>query len=106
MAEIVDDTKTFTIALTALPGAGQIVSLNYPETVQHGATFDIDASTQNIGSGSGRFVMELHINGSLEARSAEFTLAAGATSTDKIPAATAPASGTSMSIVVKCIRIT
>ena len=106
MAEIVDDTETFTIALTALPGAGQIVSLNYPATIQHGATFDITAATKNVGSGSGRFVMELHINGTRQSRSAEFTLAAGATSSDKIPAATAPASGTSMSIAVKCIRIT
>lgn len=106
MAEIVDDTETFTIALTAEPGKGEIANLDYPASVKHGATFDVNAATKNIGSGSGKFVMELHINGSLESRSAEFTLAAGATSTDKIPAATAPTTGTSMSIVVKCIRIT
>lgn len=106
MAETVDDTKTFTITLTAEPGLGEIVSLNYPSSVKHGATFDVNASTKNTGSGSGTFVMELHINGSLESRSAEFTLIAGGTSEDKIPSATAPASGASMSIVVKCIRIT
>jgi hypothetical protein len=106
MAETIDDTKTFTIALTAEPGLGEIVSLNYPATVKHGASFDVNASTKNVGSGDGEFVMELYVNGSLESRSAEFGLGAGATSTDKIPAATAPAEGTSMAIAVKCIRIT
>jgi hypothetical protein len=106
MAETIDDTKTFTIALTAEPGLGEIVSLNYPASVKHGAAFDVSASTKNIGGGSGTFVMELHIDASLQSRSAEFTLAAGATSADKIPAATAPASGASMSMAVKCIRIT
>ena len=106
MVDIVDDTKTFTIELTALPAEGSIVDLNYPVTVQHGGAFDISASTKNIGSGSGTFVMELHVDGVLKVRSAEFTLAAGATSTDKIPTATAPAAGESMSIEIKCIRIT
>ena len=106
MAETIDDTKTFTIALTAEPGIGEIVSLNYPASVKHGAEFDVNAATKNIGSGSGKFVMELYINGSVQSRSAEFTLAAGVMSADKIPAATAPAEGTSMSIDVKCIRIT
>lgn len=106
MAETVDDTKTFTIELIAEPGLGEIVNLDYPTSVKHGATFDVNASTNNVGSGSGTFVMELHVDGVLQSRSAEFTLAAGATSTDKIPVATAPASGASMSIVVKCIRIT
>jgi len=106
MAEIIDDTKSFTIALTAEPGLGEIVNLDYPTSVKHGAAFDVNASTKNVGSGSGTFVMELHVDGTLQSRSAEFTLAAGATSTDKIPAATAPTSGTSISIVVKCIRIT
>jgi uncharacterized protein YfaS (alpha-2-macroglobulin family) len=106
MAETIDDTKTFTIELTAEPGEGRIVNQNYPASVKHGAAFDVNASTENIGDGSGTFVMELHIDGTLESRSAEFTLAAGATSTDKIPEATAPAVGESMSIDVKCIRIT
>ncbi len=106
MADIVDDTKSFTIALTALPGKGEIVNLDYPASVKHGATFDVTAATKNIGSGSGTFVMELHIDGTRQSRSAEFTLAAGATSTDKIPAATAPTTGDSMAIIVKCIRIT
>ena len=105
MADIVDDTKSFTIALTAEPGAGSIVNLDYPTSVKHDATFDVNANTKNIGSGSGMFAMELWADGVLKSRSADFTLAAGATSTDKIPAAAAPASGASMAIVVKCIRI-
>jgi len=107
MADVLDDSKTFTVALTAPSGKGEIVNLIQPPgAVKHGATFDVDAATKNVGSGSGTFVMELYINGTRQARSAEFTLAAGATSIDKIPAAPAPASGASMAIVVKCIRIT
>ena len=106
MVETIDDTKSFTIALTALPGEGQIVNLDYPTSVLHGATFDVNASTKNIGSGSATFVMEMHVDGVMISRSTEFTLAAGATSTDKIPVATAPTSGASMAIVVECIRIT
>lgn len=106
MVDTVDDTETFTIALEAVPGLGEIVSLNYPAKVQHGTAFDITAATKNSGSGSGVFVMELHVDGGLKSRSPEFTLAAGATSADQIPAATAPASGASMAIVIKCIRIT
>lgn len=106
MAETIDDTKTFTIALTAEPGLGSIVNLDYPTSVKHGASFDVNASTKNVGSGSGTFVMELYINGAMASRSAEFTLAAGETSADKIPAASAPAAGESMSILVACIRIT
>jgi hypothetical protein len=50
--------------------------------------------------------MQLLINGAIKSTSAQFTLAADATSTDKIPAATAPTSGTSMTYEIKCIRIT
>jgi hypothetical protein len=107
MAEITDDTKTFTIALTApeIQAEGKIVSLSYPLSVVHGAAFDVDASTENLGTVSGVFKMQLIINGALKATSAEFTLAGGATSADKIPVANAPATGDSMDITVKCIRI-
>jgi hypothetical protein len=108
MADITDDTKTFTISLTApaIPAKGKIVSLSYPLSVVRGAAFDVDASTENIGTESGVFKMQLIINSVLKATSPEFTLAGGATSTDKIPPANAPASGDSMDITVKCIRIT
>ena len=108
MADIVDDTKTFTIALTApeVPAEGRIVDLTYPIEVEHGATFDVNASTKNLGTLSGTFKMQMFIDGSLISTSAPFALAGGATSTDKIPSATAPASGDTMAMTVKCIRVT
>lgn len=106
MAEIIDDTRSFSINLEAKAGLGEIVNMNYPATVQHGAEFDIDAAVTNVGEGTGTFVMEWYIDGSLQSRSGEFELAAEATSADKIPAAIAPTSGAAMSIVIKCIRIT
>lgn len=106
MADIIDDTESFIIALEAEPGLGDIVSLTYPATVQHGTVFNVDASTKNVGTGSSTFVMEVYVYSALKSRSPEFTLAGGATSTDKIPPMTAPASGTSMNIEVRCIRIT
>jgi len=108
MVDITDDTKTFEISLTApeIPAKGSIVDLTYPESVVRGAAFDVNASTKNIGTVSGIFKMQLLINDVLKATSPEFTLAGGATSTDKIPVANAPASGESMDIAVKCIRIT
>jgi hypothetical protein len=105
MADVIDDTESFTIALTPKPAKGKIVNLNYPSSVEQGATFDVDASTKNVGTGSGLFKMQLFINGTWAATSSQFTLAAGSTSSDKIPAKIAPASGTSMSIEVKCIRV-
>jgi hypothetical protein len=107
MVDITDHTKTFTIALTApeVPAKGEIVNLTHPASVEHGAAFDVDASTENLGTVSGTFKMQLFIDAALEATSPEFTLAGGATSSDKIPAANAPASGDSMDITVKCIRI-
>jgi hypothetical protein len=117
MADIIDDIESFTITLTPKPAKGEIVNLNYPSSVEQGATFDVDASTKqgatfdvdastkNVGTGSGLFKMQLFINGTWAATSSQFTLAAGSTSSDKIPAKIAPASGTSMSIEVKCIRV-
>jgi len=106
MAETIDDTRSFSINLDAKPGKGEIVNLDYPESVLYGAEFNINASTKNIGDGDGKFVMELRIDGVVESKSGEFTLAPGATSADKIPPAIAPSSGAAMSIVVNCIRIT
>lgn len=109
MADITDDTKTFTINLVAapeIPALGRILDLTYPASVVRGSAFDVNASTENRGTVSGVFKMQLFINGALKATSPNFTLAGGAISTDKIPRANAPADGDSMTISVKCIRIT
>ena len=84
---------------------GEIVNLDYPASVKHGMQFDVDASTKNTGGSTGTFRMELHVDGVLKSALPSFTLAAGATSTDKIGITNAPSSGTSMACVVKCIRI-
>ena len=84
---------------------GEIVNLDYPSSVKHGASFDVNASTKNVGSAASSFRMELWVDGVRGAQSPSFVLAAGATSSDMISATNAPASGTSMSCVVKCIRI-
>lgn len=107
MADITDDTKTFTIALTApaIPAKGTIVGLTYPVSVEHGAAFDVNASTKNVGTLPGTFKMQLFIDGDLVSSSASFELAGGATSTDKIPSFNAPGSGDSMALIIKCIRI-
>ena len=92
----------FTI-ITATP-KGRIVSLNYPLSVQHGATVDIDAAIKNIGELSGLFKMQLWRDGVLKATSPQFILASGETSTDKINPFTAPTSGAKMAMAIKCIR--
>jgi len=108
MAEIIDDTKSFTITLTApsTPAKGSIVDLTYPVSVEHGKSVDINAATKNTGELSGSFKMQIFIDGVLKATSPVFTLAGGETSADKIAPFTAPSTGTSMAIDVKCIRIT
>ena len=106
MTEIIDDTKTFTIALIEEKGIGEIVNIDYPASVNCGEVLDINAATKNIGNGSSAFVMELYIDGSMASRSTTFNLAAGATSEDKIPSVIAPSNGTSIDVAVKCIRIT
>jgi hypothetical protein len=83
---------------------GQIVSLTYPVTVDHGAMCDINAAIKNIGELSGSFKTQILINSILLATSPEFNLEGGATSTDKIDPFKAPLSGESMDIIIKCIR--
>lgn len=105
MAETIDDTKEFTIALTTPSAAeGKIVNLEYPASVLRGASFDVDASTENVGNTAGNFRMQIYIDDVLKYTSPLFNLAAGVTSPDKIVAITAPASGTSMIIKVTCRR--
>lgn len=83
---------------------GRIVSLNYPLTVQHGATVDINAAIKNIGELSGLFKMQLWRDGVLKATSPQFILAGGETSADKINPFTAPTTGEKMAMAIKCIR--
>lgn len=107
MADIIDDVKSFTIALEApaVPAKGSIVELTYPVSVIYGATVDINAATKNIGELTGIFKMQLFIDEALKTTSPVFTLAGGETSTDKIDPFTAPATGESMAIGIKCVRI-
>jgi len=88
-----------------IPSAkGQIVNLDHPVSVEHGAACDINAAIKNIGELSGQFKTQILLDGVLKATSSEFTLAGGATSTDKIKPFTAPLTGESMDIIIKCIR--
>ena len=108
MVDVTDDTKTFTIALTApeVPAKGKIVNLSYPVSVVQGSTFDVDASTRNEGTLPGVFKMQLLVesSGNIISTSPQFTLAGGATTTDKIEPFTAPPTGKSMAMMVKCIQ--
>jgi hypothetical protein len=90
--------------LRKIPAKGSIVGLTYPVSVEHGAMCDINAAIKNIGELSGRFKTQILINSILLVTSPEFTLAGGATSTDKIDPFKAPLSGESMDIIIKCIR--
>lgn len=101
-----DANVVATVTAPVIPAKGEIVGLDAPASVKHGASYDIQAKTKNTGGGSGTFKMQLLIGGAVKSTSAQFTLAPGATSSDKIPAATAPTTGTSMSFTVRCIRIT
>jgi len=88
----------------AIPAKGQIINLDHPASVEHGAACDINAAIKNIGDLSGQFKTQILIDSVLKATSPEFTLAGGATSTDKIKPFTAPLTGESMDIIIKCIR--
>ena len=90
----------------AYAAKGQIVSLTHPASVENGAMCDINAAIKNIGELSGNFKTQILIDSILLVTSPEFTLAGGATSTDKIYPFKAPSSGKSMDITIKCIRRT
>lgn len=85
--------------------AGQIVELDAPTTAQCGTLIDITAKTKNIGDRSGVFKMQLLFDSIVKSTSPQFTLTAGATSSDKIPAVTTPTGQTSMMYEVRCIRV-
>jgi len=98
------DIGAFEYIEAAISAKGQIVNLDHPVIVEHGAACDINAAIKNIGELSGQFKTQILLDGVLKATSPEFTLAGGATSTDKIKPFTAPLTGESMDIIIKCIR--
>ena len=109
MADIIDDTDTFTITLETPPPAdakGEIVSLTYPASAEHNEAITIEAAVTNVGESPGQFYLRLY-RGTNEVYEYEIgTIAAGATSPVVSLPTTTPASGASVSYTVKCSRIT
>jgi len=98
------DIGAFEYIEAAAIAKGQIINLDHPVIVEHGAACDINAAIKNIGDLTGQFKTQILLDGVLKATSPEFTLAGGATSTDKIKPFTAPLTGENMDIIIKCIR--
>jgi len=101
---LVSHRGTFLLKSDVGAAKGQIVNLDHPVIVEHGAACDINAAIKNIGDLTGQFKTQILLDGVLKATSPEFTLEGGATSTDKIQPFTAPLTGESMDIIIKCIR--
>lgn len=102
----VDAVELFTVNLAGVaPAEGRIADLTYPESVEYEEMVDINASLKNIGGQSGRFRMQLYIDGVVKDEGVVIILAGGETSPDKIYPFRAPASGTGIDIRIECIRI-
>jgi hypothetical protein len=90
----------------ATPAKGQITTMEFPSSVQHGKPFGIfmQDGIRNTGGSVGIFRLNAYINGTLKWTSGNISISPGnATGPTEIPL-TAPSTGTTMTFIIKCIR--
>jgi hypothetical protein len=108
MAEIIDDTKSISITLTspAAVAKGELVSVGYPTTVEHGSNIDIEFRVRNAGASTGTFKVALYKGVALVTQTSSWNQGAGTTSGTLSLGDRAPAYGASVTYTLRCIRIT
>lgn len=107
MTDFTDDTKTFSVALTApvaTAARGTLINVSYPATVERGDGIAVRSAVRNNGDQSGTFRLEIS-GGARGARTSTFTVAGGSTSPTRTLNGLAPTYGTSVTLTLKCIRI-
>lgn len=108
MTDFTDDTKTFSVTLTApvaTAARGSLVNVSCPPTAERGGRISIRAAVRNIGDQTGTFRLEI-AGGLMGARTSTFSVAGGGTSPTRTLNGLAPHTGSSVTMVLKCIRIT
>jgi len=88
------------------PAHGRLVNIDHPASVEHGARFEVRAAVKNTGGSTGHFYLMLYQNGHEDYEYELGDIAAGSTSSTVSLPATAPGTGSSTSIELKCIRTT
>ena len=94
-----------TFPVCIVPAEGELVEVDIPASVPHGASYDVTAKAHNKGGSTGTFEIRWYTDTVLRSTSGTFTLAADATSEDKVLPATAPTTGASMTYNLRLIRI-
>ena len=92
--------------VTVSNAKGEIVNIDHPASVEHGARFEVRAAVKNTGGSTGHFYLMLYQNGHEDYEYELGDIAAGSTSSTVSLPATAPGTGSSTSIELKCIRTT
>ena len=103
MTETTEDTKTFAVTLTTPPpppAQGQLESLTYPTSVDHGADVRVGFKIHNTGGSTGTFIGRLYQGTTKVGGDWRAVIHAGDSPSGAITA-TAPASGTSVTYTLK-----
>ena len=85
---------------------GEIVNPSHPSTATNGETISIRASVKNSGGMSGNFKFYLYLGAIKVSQSSLHTVAAGSTGPIQSLSVTVPSSGSAVSYIIKCIRVT
>lgn len=106
---ITDDTKTFTLPLTAAPSAahGTMDNFIYSESVEHGKHFQVYCDVHNTGESTGTFRLVYSINSTVVYTSEPWNIVAGGVTKHVgggFGLGPAPDTGDSMTIRIRLIR--
>jgi hypothetical protein len=85
---------------------GEIVYPNYPTTAMVGASIAVECRVKNTGGSSGTFKLALYKGTARVAQTPTWYQGAGTTTGVKRLNTTVPSTGTNVSYVLKCIRVT
>ena len=91
---------------TPSPAKGKIVYPNYPTTAMVGASITVECRVKNTGGSSGTFKLALYKGTARVAQTSTWNQGAGTTTGIKRLNTTVPSTGTNVSYVLKCIRVT
>ena len=88
------------------PAKGEIVYPNYPTTAMVGASITVECRVKNTGGSSGTFKLALYKGTARVTQTSTWNQGAGTTTGIKRLNTTVPSTGTNVSYVLKCIRVT
>ena len=104
--KVVEAFESQTYLCVETPAKGKIVYPNYPTTAIVGASITVECRVKNTGGSSGTFKLALYKGTARITQTSTWNQGAGTTTGIKRLNTTVPSTGTNVSYVLKCIRVT